>query len=94
VNSAYLDPNFNTHFAFLESQLESAPGGGPYLCGPKLTGADMLMSYPLEAGLSRSPLKDKYPRLVKYTELLTNEPGYKKAVDKIVEIEGKFEASL
>jgi glutathione S-transferase len=91
----FLDPNFTTHFTFLESQLSSAPSGGPYLCGPNLTGADILLSFPLIAGKGRAGLtKEKYPKLWDYVERLESEPGYKKAADKIVEIDGKFEATF
>ncbi|KAF4627262.1 hypothetical protein G7Y89_g10898 [Cudoniella acicularis] len=94
VGSAYLEPNFKTHFTFLESQLASSPSGGKYLCGTQLTGADILMSYPLIAGKGRAGLtKESYPKLSEYVERLENEPGYVKAVEKIVEIEGKFEVS-
>jgi len=92
INSQFLDPNFKTHFTFLESQVTTS--GGKYLCGPNLTGADILMSYPLIAGKGRAGLtKEAYPKLYEYTERLENEPGYKKAIEKIIEIEGKFEAT-
>jgi glutathione S-transferase len=38
--------------------------------------------------------KEKYPTLWAFTERLEKEKGYEKAVEKIVQIEGKFEASL
>jgi len=95
MNSNFLAPNFVTHFTFLESQLETSPQGGQYLCGPHLTGADMLVSYPLIAGRSRVGLtKEKYPRLTAYLEKLEAEPGYKKGVEKIIEIEGSYEVSV
>jgi len=54
IISMFLKPNFATHYKFLESQLETSPDGGDYLCGKDLTAADILMSFPLEAGKSRS----------------------------------------
>jgi len=95
VNSGFLEPNFITHFTFLESQLNSSPDGGQYLCGPHLTGADILLSFPLIAGRNRVGItQEKYPKLSAYIDRLEQEPGYKKAAEKIVEIEGKFEASI
>lgn len=89
------DPNLKTHFAFLESQLSTAPSNGKYLCGSTLTGADILLSYPLIAGKTRTGLTEAlYPKLWKYVEGMENEEGYKKSVAKIVEIDGKFKASL
>ncbi|KAL3423621.1 glutathione s-transferase [Phlyctema vagabunda] len=95
ITTGYLDPNYLSHFTFLESQISSSPGNGQYLCGPDLTGADILLSFPLIAAKGRAGLtEDKYPKLHAYVERLENEPGYKKASEKIIEIEGKFEAIL
>ncbi|CZT02045.1 related to glutathione S-transferase [Rhynchosporium agropyri] len=95
IKTGFLDPNFVTHFSFLEEQLASSPGGGKYLCGPNLTGADILLSFPLLAGRTRTGLtKEKYPKLDAYVDMMEAEPGYKKAVAKIVEIDGKFETTL
>jgi glutathione S-transferase len=93
ISTNFLDPSFATHFTFLESQLASSPSNGNYLCGPNLTGADIMLSYPLIARKGRGGIsKEQYPKLLEYTERLESEPGYKKAADKIIEIDGKFEA--
>jgi glutathione S-transferase len=96
IHSGFLDPNFVSHFSFLEDQLKTSPESGSYICGPHLTGADMLLSFPLIAAKGRSPAlsKEKYPTLWAYIERLDVEPGYKKAIEKIVELEGSFNASL
>jgi len=95
INSSFLEPSFVTHFTFLESQLTSSPDGGLYLCGPHLTGADILLSFPLIAGRGRAGItEEKYPKLWAYIDRLEEEPGYKKAAQKIVEIEGSFEATF
>ncbi|ATZ54211.1 Bcgst12 [Botrytis cinerea B05.10] len=93
VHESFLEPNFSTHFTFLNEQIQSSPNGGKYLCGEHLTGADILMSFPLVAAKQRAGLtEDKYPELFAYTERLENEAGYKRAVEKIVDIEGEFKA--
>lgn len=95
IQSGFLEPNFKAHFAFLEDQLSTSPGEGQYLCGPNLTGADILLSFPLIVGGARSGMtKEKYPRICAYAARLEAEPGYKKAAAKITEIDGKFEASF
>jgi glutathione S-transferase len=92
IHSSFLDQNFKTHFSFLEEQLNTSPEGGNYLCGPHLTGADILLSFPLLAGRNRKMLTpETYPKLSAYISRLEVEPGYKKAAEKITEIEGKFE---
>ncbi|ESZ90523.1 glutathione S-transferase [Sclerotinia borealis F-4128] len=93
VHSSFLTPNFTTHFSFLNSQIQSSPQNGKYLCGAHLTGADILMSFPLVAAKQRAGLtKDAYPELFEYVERLEGEEGYKRAVEKIVEMEGEFRA--
>ncbi|KAF7362353.1 Glutathione S-transferase [Mycena venus] len=95
LTKGYLDPNFVTHFSFLEEQLTTAPDGGPYLCGRKLTGADMMMSFPVMLvtsgwGSVANMNKETFPKLFAYAELLTKSESYKRAVDKIVAIEGEY----
>lgn len=93
ISDGYLAPQFSSHFTFLEQQLATSTGS--YLCGPNLTGADILMSFPLIAGKGRAGLTaEKYPLLRKYVDELEKEEGYLKAAEKIVEIDGKFEATF
>lgn len=95
IQDGFLAPQFTTHFTFLESQLATAPEGGKYLCGPRLTGADIMLSFALIAARGRAGLtQEKYPLLFAYVGRLEEEDGYKKAVEKIVEIDGKFEAMI
>ena len=91
ISEAFLDPNFQTHFTFLESQLKTSPDGGEYLCGKALAEADLMMIFPIEAskpwaGLSAA----KYPTLVAYLDKLKERESYKRAEKKVIEIEGKF----
>lgn len=95
VESTFLNPSLDTNFAFLESQVKSAPDGGGYLCGSKLTGADILMSFPLGAAKARSGFtKEKYPALWNYVNRLEERDGFKKAAQKIVDVEGSYDPSL
>jgi len=92
IETGFLAPNFKTHFSFLESQLATSPQNGQYLCGPHLTGADIILSFPLINARGVTGLtKEAYPKLWAYVDRLEAEPGYKTAVEKIIEIDGKFE---
>jgi glutathione S-transferase len=66
------------------------------MCGPNLTGADILLSFGLIAAKGRSAMlsEAKYPLLMNYVTRLENEPGYLKAVEKIIAIDGSFKASF
>lgn len=98
IEENFLDRNFEDHFDFLENQLRSAPGGGPFLAGQHLSAADIMMSYPaIESvtrviGVQKGITVERYPLLRAYAERLQECPGYNKAVGKIVEIEGRFSA--
>ena len=91
VESSLLTKNFATHYSFLEEEL--ATSGGDFLCGKNLTGADVLMLFPLEAGQGRTGLtRDKYPKICAYVERLMERDAYKRAVNKIKEKTGKYES--
>lgn len=95
VTNLYLKPNFETHYKFLEDQLKTSPDGGQFLCGRDLTAADILMSFPMEAGQSRSGMsKDNFPLMWAYVDLLHEREAYKRAVKKIEEIEGSFKMNV
>ncbi|KAL2158128.1 hypothetical protein VTH06DRAFT_4696 [Thermothelomyces fergusii] len=92
--AAYLGPEMAKHLAFLESQLETSPGNGQYLCGQSLTAADILMSFPLQKALQRFAkvtagngkgrrIGDSFPKAWAYLKRLEEEPGYKRAEARI-----------
>ncbi len=95
INSMFLEPNFKTHFGFLESQITISPHGGQYLCGTELTGADIMMSFPLGAAKGRAGFnKEKHPKLWAYVERVESREAYKKAVQKIIDVEGSYDPTL
>ncbi len=95
VESKFLHPELNKHFDFLEGQIATSPNNGEYLCGSQLTGADILMSFPLGAAKGRSSLsKERHPKLWAYVDRIEALDGYKQAVQKIIDVEGSYDASL
>lgn len=91
----FLNPNLEQNFSFLEDQIKFVPAGGGYLCGSKLTGADILMSFPLSAARGRTGFTNgKYPALWDYVDRLEAMEGYKKAIQKVIDVEGSYDASL
>lgn len=94
-------PNMKKHFTLLEQYLETSPGGGNYLCGTELTGVDIMLAYPLQAGSTtgmfeemasweKGSFKDTFPKLTAYNERISKEAGWLKSEEKIKEVEGKF----
>ncbi|KAI9709099.1 MAG: hypothetical protein M1820_003545 [Bogoriella megaspora] len=90
VQSTFLAQNVKANFDFLEQQLETSPSGGEFLCGKELTGADILMIFPLEAahgaGLFNS---ETHPKLVAYVKRLQEREASLKAEKRIEETTGE-----
>ncbi|ETI19790.1 hypothetical protein G647_08803 [Cladophialophora carrionii CBS 160.54] len=95
IESGYLQRNFKSHYDFLEGQLSTSPDGGDYFCGKNLTAADIMLSFPLEAGQSRSGFTaSQYPKVWAYIDRIHQRDAYKRAVAKIIEVEGDFKTTL
>ncbi|KAK1750783.1 hypothetical protein QBC47DRAFT_393546 [Echria macrotheca] len=101
VTALLVMPNMKRHLAMLENYLETSPDGGSYLCGAELTGADILFAYPLMAAMhmdaydkmgrwEKGSFRDTFPKLHAYIGRLGEEPGWKRAVEKVKEAEGGF----
>ncbi|KAK2814693.1 hypothetical protein FQN49_008103 [Arthroderma sp. PD_2] len=89
VEDSYLKRNIKLHIDFLEDQMKTSPGGGRYLCGDELSGADILMGFMMEiATLGKAATEQSHPALHKYMTQLKEREAYKKAVNVIVELEG------
>ncbi|MEO1150980.1 MAG: glutathione S-transferase [Pseudomonadota bacterium] len=78
VNESFVDPNIKLHFDYVEAEL----GQGDYLAGNTLTGADIMMSFPLEAGASRSGIAEGRPRIKAYLQKIHARPAYQAALTK------------
>lgn len=96
VDNAYLNKNIKATFDFLEEQLATSPQNGDFFCGPYLTGADIMMIFPLEAGQKRAGVTpSKYPKLSAYIDRIHERDAYQRAIKKIEDSTGeKFEAVL
>ncbi|PHH68830.1 hypothetical protein CDD82_237 [Ophiocordyceps australis] len=107
VIALFVLPNAVKHMRLIDDML--ATSGGRYLCGDKLTAADILMSFPLLAGRDRwdemgkwgggatnagGTWAEAFPRIVEYTARLEKEEGYRRSIERIEAVDGKFEASL
>lgn len=90
VEAAFLTPNLTTHYKFLESQISSSPENGQFICGPKLTGADIMLVYPLENARSSAGMTPaKYPKVDAYVTRLQERDAYKRAIAKAEDATGE-----
>ncbi len=77
VMSSFVGPNVKTNLDFLESELAARP----WFAGESLTGADVMMSFPLQALNSRVGLAGR-PRLQDWLRRLEARPAWGRAIDK------------
>ncbi|WP_419729027.1 glutathione S-transferase [Lichenicola sp.] len=73
----FLGPQLATHLDFLEAELS----GRPWFAGNEFTGADAIMSFPLQAMLATGRLED-HPRLRDWVQRLESRPAWARAVER------------
>jgi glutathione S-transferase len=73
VIQSYLDPQIKTHIAFWDAELAKSP----FFAGADLTGADIMMSFPVEAAAGRGTLTD---RLQAFLTTIHARPAYQAAL--------------
>ena len=78
VRSAYIDPQNDAHFAYLESEL----GRSTWFAGEAFTAADIQMSFPIEARGARSGFGETQPRLAGFLERISARPAYRRALER------------
>jgi len=79
INDLYIMPNLSADFSMIESHLKTKA----FFAGASLSGADIMMSFPLEMAVSRAGLtKRKYPAIHQWLERIHARPAYKRALEK------------
>lgn len=78
VHSTYLKPNIEKHMHFVEDFLSSHE----WLAGDNLSGADIQMSFPLEAMVTGGMTGESFPRIVEYVKKLQARPAYQRALKR------------
>ena len=71
-------PNIARQLDFMEAEL----GRSLWFAGNELTGADIMMSFPLEAARQRAGLDAAHPRMLDFLQRIHARPAYKRALDK------------
>lgn len=77
VMAQFVQPNISTHFDYLERYLD----GREWFVGDTLTGADIQMSFPLEASVARGVAGEKYPNINAFVQRVQERPAYQKALE-------------
>jgi glutathione S-transferase len=74
----FIDPQLKTHFDFIESELTKST----WFAGDEFSAADVMMSFPLEAGAARGGALVGRPRVKAFLERIHARPTYKRALEK------------
>lgn len=77
IEESYARPELDHHLRFLDAELADRE----FLVGDGLTGADIQMSYPLEAAKNRRALDEGYPNVLAYLERMRQRPAYARAIE-------------
>ena len=78
TKSSFIEPNINRHLDYMEAEL----GKTAWFAGSEFTAADIQMSFPLEAAVSRGGLDSKRPKLMAFLDRIHARPAYKKAIER------------
>ena len=75
---SFVDPQLKTHFDYWESVLAQVP----WFAGQAFSAADIMMSFPLEAGAQRGDVKAGRPHIARFLETIHARPAYRVALEK------------
>jgi glutathione S-transferase len=77
VQTSYLAPQIERQLDLMEAEL----GRSAWFAGPELTGADVMMSFPVEAAASRNGLGSR-PKLAAWLQTVHARPAYRRALER------------
>lgn len=78
VKSTYIMPQIAQHLKYLEGELSKST----WFAGEEFTGADIQISFVLEAAASRGGLGEKCPKLMAFLERIHARPAYQRALER------------
>ncbi len=78
AKSSFIEPQITQHLNYLEGEL----GKSEWFAGPDFSGADIQMSFPLEAAVARGGLDARRPKLMAFLEKIHARPAYQRALER------------
>ena len=76
VQNSFIGPNLKRHLDFIEAEL----GAHSWFAGEEFTAADVQMSFPLEAAVSRAGLNASRPRSMAFLDRIHARDAYQRAL--------------
>lgn len=78
VMSSFVTPNITRHMQFVDDHLAK----NEWFAGNALTGADVQMSFPLEAASARGVVGDQHANIQQYVQRVQARPAYRAALQQ------------
>ncbi|MBD1844293.1 glutathione S-transferase [Cyanobacteria bacterium FACHB-63] len=78
VKQAFIQPQLTQHLDYLEAELEKSL----WFAGNDFTGADIQMSFPIEAAVARAGLDSRRPKLIEFCDRIHSRPAYQRALKR------------
>ena len=78
AQSGFIDPQLKVHADYWEAEL-TATG---WFAGPEFTAADIMMSFPVEAGAQRAFKRAERPKLDAFLTAIHARPAYQRALER------------
>ena len=77
VLSSFVTPNVTRHIAYIEHYLSDRD----WFAGDELSGADVQMSFPLEAAVARDTVPKRYVNIRDFVTRVQSREAYKRALE-------------
>jgi len=78
AKATFIMPSITSHLDFMEGEL----GKSKWFAGNAFSGADIQMSFPVEAAVARGGLDASRPKLMAYLERIHARPAYMRALER------------
>lgn len=78
AQSGFVDPQLKSHVDYWDAEL----GKSEWFAGDAFTAADIMMSFPVEAGASRAFRRQDRPRLDAFLKRIHDRPAYQRALER------------
>jgi glutathione S-transferase len=78
TKAAYSGPNIRLNLDYLEATLQKST----WFCGSEMSGADIMMSFPIETAAMRTSLAENHPALEEFRQHVRKLPAYQRAIEK------------
>ena len=78
AKSSFIEPQIKQHLDYLEGELSK----NDWFAGNEFSGADIQLSFPLEAAAARGGLDDSRPRLMDFLKRIHARAAYQRAIER------------